>query len=67
MYEAGLVIFAQIMYKTVILMLPPVQRHIVPLRRNIFLLYYKQTDQNHCCHKKSTCVYKCTTRIFLKL
>lgn len=30
MYKAGLVIFAQIMYKTVILMLPPVQRNIVP-------------------------------------
>lgn len=52
MYKAGLVIFAQIMYKTVILMLPPVQRNIVPLKKYIniynyiyiyFLLYYKQT------------------------
>lgn len=39
MYKAGLVIFAQIMYKTVILMLPPVQRNIVPLKNKIYILY----------------------------
>lgn len=67
MYKAGLVIFAQIMYKTVILMLPPVQRNIVPLKNKIYILYiyiyscFIMNRPKPLLPLKSTCVYKCTT------